>query len=62
MSGVDGRGSAVTADSVGTVFGAPAGKVVEVDVVDEVDDDVSAGVLVVVEAAAAARAADSAAN
>ena len=62
VSGVDGRGNAVTVDSVGAVLGAPAGKVVDVV---EVDDVVAASAwveLVVVAAAAAARAAASAAN
>ena len=62
VRGVDGRGSDVTTDSVGTVLGAPAGNVV--DVVDDEDVDVDSDTveLVVVEAAAAVRAAASAAN
>ena len=62
MRGLEGRGNDVTADSVGAVLGAPAGNVV--DVVDDEDVVVDSGTveLVVVEAAAAVRAAASAAN
>jgi len=62
VRGVEGRGSDVTTDSVGTVFGAPAGNVVEVVDVEDVVVDSATVELVVVEAAAAARVAASAAN
>ena len=62
VRGVEGRGSDVTTDSAGTVLGAPAGNVVEVVDVDDVVVASDKVELVVVEAAAAARAADSAAN
>lgn len=62
VRGVEGRGSDVTTDSVGTVLGAPTGNVVEVVDVEDVVVDSATVELVVVEAAAAERVAASAAN